>query len=270
MRTLYVSDLDGTLLHTDGRTSQHTNRVLNAMTAKGLLFSYATARGFQTARMVTEGLETRLPLVVHNGAMIVDSADGHVLRKNTFGEEAMPVLADLLSQGLQPVVYALIDGRQRLSVCGAPRAKGLRTFVEERKTDPHLRCVDRSDELYEGEVYYFTCIDEEERLRPLYEKYSDQHRCLFDREFYTKDHWLEIMPRSATKASAVKQLQQMLNCGKVVVFGDAINDLDLFAMADEAYAVRNACDELKAAATSVLPSNDEDAVANWLLAHAAL
>lgn len=270
MSTLYVSDLDGTLLKSDERISAYTSHVLNELTAKGLLFSYATARGYQTARKVTAGLEMRVPLVVHNGAMIVDSADGRVLHRNTFGEEAKTVLDDLLAQGIQPVVYALIDGRQRLSVCGSPRAKGLRTFVEERKADPRLRCVDRPDELYAGEIYYFTCIDREEKLRSLYETYRQQHRCVFDREFYTRDYWLEIMPKEATKANAIGQLQRMLGCGRVIVFGDGINDMDMFEMADEAYAVANACDELKAIATEVISSNDEDAVAEWLLKNVGL
>ena len=34
MKTLYVSDLDGTLLHSDERTSEYTNTVINALTEK--------------------------------------------------------------------------------------------------------------------------------------------------------------------------------------------------------------------------------------------
>ena len=49
-----------------------------------------------------------------------------------------------------------------------------------------------------------------------------------------------------------------------MVFGDGINDLDMFHIADEAYAVENAVPELKAAATAVIVSNDEDGVAKWL------
>ncbi|MCH5354093.1 MAG: HAD hydrolase family protein, partial [Acutalibacter sp.] len=44
MRILYVSDLDGTLLRSDAKTSAYTNQVINKLTAKGMLFSYATAR----------------------------------------------------------------------------------------------------------------------------------------------------------------------------------------------------------------------------------
>lgn len=53
-----------------------------------------------------------------------------------------------------------------------------------------------------------------------------------------------------------------------MVFGDGKNDIDMFELADESYAVSNAVPELKEAATGVIASNDEDGVARWLLEHA--
>lgn len=50
-----------------------------------------------------------------------------------------------------------------------------------------------------------------------------------------------------------------------MAFGDGENDLDLFGAADEAYAVSNAAEKLKHAATAVIGSNEEDAVARWIL-----
>lgn len=44
MKTLYVSDLDGTLLQNNERTSDYTNEVINRLNANGMIFSYATAR----------------------------------------------------------------------------------------------------------------------------------------------------------------------------------------------------------------------------------
>ena len=49
MKTLYVSDLDGTLLRNDAQTSEYTNQVINQLTSDGILFSYATARSYLTA-----------------------------------------------------------------------------------------------------------------------------------------------------------------------------------------------------------------------------
>lgn len=43
MKTLYVSDLDGTLLRSDETTSEYTNSVINNLTDRGMIFSYATA-----------------------------------------------------------------------------------------------------------------------------------------------------------------------------------------------------------------------------------
>jgi len=50
----------------------------------------------------------------------------------------------------------------------------------------------------------------------------------------------------------------------MVVFGDNLNDLSMFQVADERYAVANAVQELKEIATGVIESNDNDGVARWL------
>ena len=72
------------------------------------------------------------------------------------------------------------------------------------------------------------------------------------------------MPLNASKAKAIKQLQTLLKCDKLVVFGDGKNDIDMFELAEERYAVQNAHDDLKRIATRIIPSNDEDGVAKWL------
>lgn len=54
----------------------------------------------------------------------------------------------------------------------------------------------------------------------------------------------------------------------MVCFGDAINDLPMFQVADEAYAVDNAIEELKQQSDGVIGSNEEDGVARWMQEHA--
>ena len=75
---------------------------------------------------------------------------------------------------------------------------------------------------------------------------------------------MEICPRNCTKAKAVLKMKERYGFGKAAVFGDSVNDLSMFRAADEAYAVSNALEELKAAATAVIGSNEEDAVAKFL------
>ena len=78
MKTLYVSDLDGTLLRSDETTSEYTNSVINNLTDRGMIFSYATARSLITAKKVTSGLRAEIPLIVYNGAFIVDNVPENV------------------------------------------------------------------------------------------------------------------------------------------------------------------------------------------------
>ena len=71
MKTLYVSDLDGTLLRNDAQTSEYTNQVINQLTSEGILFSYATARSYLTATKATKGLNAKIPIITYNGAVIL-------------------------------------------------------------------------------------------------------------------------------------------------------------------------------------------------------
>ena len=264
MKTLYVSDLDGTLLRSDQRTSDHTNKVINDFVSRGGLFSYATARSNYTASKVTQGMSASFPLIVYNGVFILDNQSAEIINKTTFEhEEAVSVLKELQNGGVHPIVYSLINGKERFSYIPSQLNIATKEFVESRN-DLRKRPVDSFEELNYGELFYITCIDEPEKLEPFYNAYKDRFHCFYQRDIYSGEQWLEIIPRDASKANAIKTLSKLLRCEKIVVFGDAINDMDMFAIADEAYAVGNAAPELKKRATAVIGTNDEDGVAKWL------
>lgn len=268
MKTLYVSDLDGTLLRSDVRTSEFTNRTINDLVGKGMLFSYATARSFVTARKVTRGLEARIPLIVYNGAFVVDNATGEIMIANYFGREAAEILDDLISCGVYPLVYSVMDGAEKFSYVREKCSRGMIEFLDTRADDPRDNPVSGEQALYRGKLFYITCIDDEDKLRPLYEKYREDYHCVFQRDIYSGEQWLEIMPKTTSKANAIRKLKVHLGCDRLVVFGDGVNDMDMFRMADAAYAVENAVDELKQIATGVIGRNDDDPVARWLLENA--
>ena len=267
MRTLYVSDLDGTLLQSSAKTSRYTNQTINALIEKGMLFSYATARSYLTACKVTAGLRTEIPLVVYNGAALVDGRDGTPMLKNFFGPEIGEVLGDLFANHIYPIVYAYLEGREVFSYIPARCTPGMEAFLASRKGDQRTRPVEDVAGLREGEIFYLTCIDKQDKLEPLYEKYKSSCHCVLQTELYTQEQWLEIMPLAASKSHAIEQLKKRLECERVVVFGDGRNDMDMFEAADECYAVENAVPELKAMATAVIGGNDSDGVARWLEEH---
>lgn len=264
MTTLYVSDLDGTLLRSVERTSEYTNKVINELADRGILFSYATARSYITAKKVTKGMDAKIPLIVYNGAFIIDNVTEEVLLSNYFDDSVQGILDDLFEKEIYPIVYAHINGVEKFSFVPKLCTKGMNLFLESRNGDVRTNALETLADLRMGKIFYLTCIDTPEKLEPLYEKYKEKYHCVYQKDIYTNEQWLEIMPKEATKANAIRQLRSMFGCEKLVVFGDGKNDIDMFQCADEAYAVENAHEELKKYATGVIESNDKDGVAKWL------
>ena len=86
-RTLYVSDLDGTLLNKQDRINPKSIRIINDLVERGMTFTYATARSLSSASIVTQGLSAAIPVIVYNGAFILQPSTGEILSKESFQEE---------------------------------------------------------------------------------------------------------------------------------------------------------------------------------------
>lgn len=264
MKTLYVSDLDGTLLRKNETLSPYTIKTINALTSSGMLFSYATARSLNTAKKVTEGLNTHFPLIIYNGAFVKDNITEEILIANYFEEDIYDVLRDLFAHEIYPIIYSYQNNIEKFSCIPAKATSGMQTFLNSRKGDKRTNIVTTESELMYGDLFYITCIDKPEKLEPFYHKYKNKYHVVYQEDIYTGEQWLEIMPQKASKAQAALQLKQKLECDRLVVFGDGKNDIDMFEIADEAYAVENAVSELKAVATGIIGSNENDGVAKYL------
>lgn len=271
MKTLYISDLDGTLLRNDQTVSDFTAKTVEKLLKKGLQFSYATARSYATASKVTSNLRPRLPVIVFNGTFIIEPQTQNRVVSNTFSrEEADLILDALIDENIFPIVNAFFDGNEKFSYVPGKETHGIMTFLNQRRGDPRAHPVSEQSALYEGDIFHIACIDEEEKLRPAYDRFRNIFPCVLYKDVYSNETWLELHPKGATKADAIVTLKNMLNCDKIVCFGDGKNDISMFKIADECYAVANAEDELKKIATAVIESNEDDGVAKWLLANASL
>jgi Cof subfamily protein (haloacid dehalogenase superfamily) len=270
-KTLYVTDLDGTLLDSDQKVSSYSCSVINDLVARGMIFSYATARSMITARKATVGLNAQMPLIVYNGTFVIDNVTGQRLISNTFSAaEAAELLEILQAHDIAPLVYSLQADVEKFSYIPSAVSPGLRRFLDSRQGDVRDHPVSSAADLSQGEIYYFTNIDEPSKLVPVYEELRDRYNCMYQKDVYSDDMWLEILPKAASKASAILQVKELYGCDRIVAFGDGLNDLPMFEIADEGYAVSNAVDELKAIATGIIKSNNADGVAKWLSKHVIL
>ena len=72
MRTLYVTDLDGTLMRNDMTISEESVRIINQLIDSGILITYATARSFHSAYTITKNIRFKLPVITRNGTTFAD------------------------------------------------------------------------------------------------------------------------------------------------------------------------------------------------------
>ena len=269
-KIMYVTDLDGTLLNQKDRINKKSLEIINGLVEEGMLFTYATARSLVSASVVTEGLTTKIPVIAYNGAFIFQPETGEILSREDFGREERAYATEVIrAKDICPLVYAFVDGVERVSWLSGRENEGIRRYLSLRQGDRRLHPVEDDERLYQGEIFYFTCIGEKDELWPVYDILSNdaRYRCTIQQELYRPEYFCEVMPAGATKANAIRKLKKIWNCDRVVSFGDAVNDIPMFEISDECYAVENAVAELKAAATGIIDSNENDGVANWLKAH---
>lgn len=264
MKTLYLSDLDGTLLRNDETISDYTCEILRRISEKGELFSFATARSLVTTKKVTHNVNLSLPVVVYNGAFIMDKLSGEILHSNFFEENTAELFEDIRKSEVYPVVYSFTDGVEKLSFVEGKSSQGQKLYLKSREGDKRINSAGSFDDLLLGNKFYITCIDDEDKLLPLYEKYKDSFRCLYQKDYYSDYYWLEIMHKDTSKANAALKLKEILGCERLVAFGDEINDIDIFKIADKGVAVKNAKPQLVPFATEFTDSNENDGVAKWL------
>ena len=267
MKTLYISDLDGTLLTPDVEISEFTATTLNKLIENGMLFSYATARSFTTAGKITADITAHFPLILYNGAVVVDNVTGQPIITNFFTDNQAWWLVDtLVDSGVWPLVYHYDDNIESMAFVKENSTEELKEFIYQYEGKIHHNSVCNRQQLKIDNTFYMVCIDSKEKLYPLYcalknEEWLD---VIFQTDLYTGRYWLEIMSADAGKANAVMMLKEKLGCDKVVCFGDGKNDISMFNACDECYAVENAVAELKEIATAIIESNVNNGVAKWL------
>ena len=98
MKTLYISDLDGTLLNKEGCISDYTIETINKLIDKGMNFTYATARSLVSATPVTKKLKLNLPLIIYNGTFIIDGKSGKFIHKNIFNDLQVEFIKNIMKK----------------------------------------------------------------------------------------------------------------------------------------------------------------------------
>lgn len=283
-RTLYVTDLDGTLLNGESRVSERSASILNRLIDRGVMFTPATARTPATVQPLLravrqpvykapDGQVRPLPSIVMTGAGLWNRAAVSFVSCRTIPEEdAVKIHGIFARHGLHPFVYCL-SGNSFLNVYH-PSAMSSRenAFYQDRRHLELKRFHLDQEPVQWDRVALFFGIGKVDMVERLVDELNGATSCAaawYPDVFLPDTGLIDIYAPGVSKASAVKALAAEVCADETVVFGDNLNDLPMMAVADVAVATENALPEVKAKADIVIGRNTEDAVARWIEAREA-
>lgn len=282
-KTLYISDLDGTLLGEGSRLMPETARLINEAISRGALFSVATARTPATVSYLLEEINFNLPLIVMTGAAMWNKKTGLYSDVKYFPAATTAAVVDAYrSSGASAFLYTLplrrVEGesgfRGKMLIYHIGEMSGIeRGFMEERIANPFKRFdvpesgVSEIPSHIDDAILFFgmqpnaVAIEVLERLK----KIPDVNPMFYHDWMGEEIAEIESFSKEATKAQAVKRLAAKVGADRVVVFGDNNNDISMMKAADLAVAVENAVDDVKCIAHRIIGPNTENSVARFIL-----
>lgn len=274
--TLYISDMDGTLLDPEATLSPYSKNVLQNLLAQGLQFTVATARTFGSAGEILKDVPLSLPVILMNGVLVYDPVKQQYLKRCPIAPEAVQaIIAGLKQAGVTGLMYAL-QGDSILTYFDEDTDSDfINTYMESRLAVEPKRVFLQLPfhTVQSAEIIYFTLHGTYPQIAPAIDFAKDipglSHACYSD--IYHENQWyLEIFSSAASKRNGALFLKEAYGYPRLVGFGDNLNDLPLFAACNCRVAVANAQAQVKAAADAICGANREDGVVKWMAAHAGL
>jgi Cof subfamily protein (haloacid dehalogenase superfamily) len=266
---LLALDIDGTLLRSDKTLSPRTRAAVDAARASGVHVVLVTGRRHPSARKVAEDLGGDVPLVLHNGALIVDVDEGvtTVLRCRPLPRAlALETAAVGRREGADPVLHCGQRGEGRLIVHDGPYSSTLLAYYLDRSHPDVTTCAAFEHALTEDplQVMFGGRMEEMATLLPALRAALGE-RVKIERTVYPAQGvgLLDVLERSVGKAEALAFLQRRwdLSSRETLAIGDNWNDREMLEQAGLGLVMGNADPEMRALGLPVLPSSDEDGVA---------
>ena len=270
--TIYISDLDMTLLNSEAKLSPFAKLNINNFMKNGINFTIASARSVKSIQPIFEGVDLQLPVIEFNGAFISDLKTGNHRVINALDQSALNDIRNTLSKYKQNYFLSTYNGKDDKLYYSKTTNSGENWYVEDRtiKKDPRLCKIENINLYFKEEVVCITIIDVKENIEPIIDEISSNNANIeihFQENPYSPGwFWLTVHSNIATKDKAIESLLKQYNMidANVTAFGDNTNDIKMLKYASKAVAVENACIELKEVADDIIGNNDDDSVIKYI------
>jgi Cof subfamily protein (haloacid dehalogenase superfamily) len=255
---LVATDIDGTLIRSDGTLSPGTREVIDALPVP---FVVVTGRPVRWLRQLYDQLAAPVPAICANGAVIYDPDTDEVLRAAPLATEQLLDVAKRLRDAVPDITLAVEveDGRSFWHEEAWP----VRWAGDD---DLSVRMIATPEELTSAPAVKLLARSANHQPEDFFELVSRTLGGIAEPTRSSSSALVEISASGVTKAAGLAWFCERagVDVSEVVAFGDMPNDIPLLTWAGRGVAVGNAHPAVKEVADEVTRTNDEDGVALYL------
>lgn len=256
-----LSDMDGTLLDSQGNISGQNRSAIREFIAAGGQFGIATGRSHLNFEAFLSGVDVNAPCILYNGCALYDRENKTFMELLTL---PVRMLAPYLEHGLKEFPGLMIQVYcPDMCYIISDESRSEREVVENHK--PNRFCS--MEEIMTLPWIKLLVSGDPCDLRAFEAKIDDFRLGTEISWVYSQDRYLEFLPANVSKGSMLRKLKDSLGSGyRIYAVGDYNNDIEMLEAADVGIATENALLSVKAVADALTVSNDESAIA-YIISH---
>jgi len=258
---LIATDLDGTIVRSDGTIGPRTVEMIGRLETAGTPFVMVTGRPPRWMALIAEQTGHRGLAVCANGALLYDLHTERVVRAHLIEAPAAADVVSALRDALPDIAFAVEKG----PVEGLPGGFAREDVYVARFDIANLRVEDLDSMLSGGAVKLLArheSLGSDDLLAAARAALGDTVELTHS----SSDGLLEISAAGITKASGLAAFADQLgiDATDVIAFGDMPNDLPMLSWAGRSVGMANAHPEVLELVDEVTLSNDDDGVVHVL------
>lgn len=257
---LVATDLDGTLLHTDGTVTERTRDVLDALDEQGLVVVFVTGRPIRWMEPLWPHVGDLGLAVCSNGGIVYDVPSRSVARARPIPRTTGLAVADTIRAAVPDTAFAVEQSSGSFG-----REPGFAARGEHPRHQPEVGPL---EEIFDDAVVKLLALHEEHDPEGYWGAVEQVVGGQVTATYSSFDGraLVEMSAAGVSKASTLELVCADLGiaAAEVVAFGDMPNDVTMLTWAGTSYAMANAHPLAQRAADHRAPRNDEDGVAQVL------
>lgn len=253
-------DIDGTLLNSKHQITEETKKAIDfAVRERNIPVVLVSARMPKGIVFLQEELDIKEPIICYSGSLVLDKDKDILLSTYMDNQFIREIVGEARKCSIHSSLYKDDQWYIEDMDYWASQEKAI-TNIE-----PVVTEYNKLFNIWEQEkrgCNKILCMGKAENIAVLRDILLDK----FENQlniYMSKPTYLEIIPKTASKTSAISFLLEQYNIDKseLMTIGDNYNDMDMLRYADYGIAMGNAPKLVKEAANYVTLTNDENGVA---------